>query len=120
MKTKTKIVVAVATIVAAVVAFKRVLTGETGLQELAKQEEKVKQEAEAKLAEEKAKLEAEKQEQLAKIAAEEQDAKKKLEEAEVNQKASLKELSKTDKEAFKKEVEKKLGVSSSKKGRKKK
>ena len=112
--------VLIAGVVIGAVAWRSHVVKEMGDKEQLEKENKVKEEAAAKLAEETAKIEAERKAKEAQIEA---DARKKEEEIkakEVEEKKRLEELAKKDKEKFKKEVADKLGVKEKKKGRPKK
>ena len=112
--------VVIAGIVVGAVAWKAHIDAELGKQEQADKEKKVKEEAEAKLAEETAKLEAEKKVKEAQIEAEAKKNEEAIKASEAENKKKLEELAKKDKVKFKKEVEDKLGIKEKKKGRPKK
>jgi len=112
--------VVIAGIVVGAAAWKAHIDAELGKQDQVEKENKLKEQADTKLAEETAKIEAEKKLKEAQIEAEKTAKLEEAKKEEAESKKKLEELSKKDKEKFKKEVADKLGVAEKKKGRPKK
>lgn len=113
-KLKLAILAILASLAVLFMIFKRKSTGDLG--EYLSDEAKIKEDAQRKLDLEAEKLKKEKESQLLK---EEQEKKDKIEQAERAAKLEaerLKKLEKTDNEAFKREMERILGVKEKKKG----
>lgn len=112
--------VAIAGIVIAAVAWRAHVVNELQNAKQTEDEQKVKNDAAAKLAETEEKIEKEKKEKVVAIELEKEEKLKNIKKEEKEEKKKLEELSKKNKDKFKKTVEEKLGVKEKKKGRPKK